>query len=350
MIGRLSTWIGDAGRPGSTVSTATSGQPSTAIELAGRRRDRRTPRSRPSEGPGRAAPEVATDRVAGDERSRRVLQPPAEGEALAERHELGDRQVAVRLVEERGIAHDRSARVGDQDDLVAAAVADPADGVGQPRADDRGLDRIVEEHGQVAERADELGVEAGQLRPIPDGLDRNRPERRIDRQGEHAGQRRHRAQEPPDRLVLPDPVEPVDPLPAQPGRGPKLGDLRAGSVVPGLGLRGDDRREAPGAGLFAQAVAAGDPPDDRPDVAPQVAHGLAEGRRADLAGPVRLGQQPAGGRMGGIGRGDADPDPDAVVDVGIRCRHRPARPDPRRSRRATAGPRRARAARWSARR
>ena len=203
-------------------------------QLAGGRRIVRGPEVDPAQARPRRS-EVPADRIAGEERPGRVLQAPAEGQALAERHELGDRQVPVRLVEEGRVADDRPAGVGDQDDVVAAPLADPADGVGEARADDRGLDRVVEEHGQVAEGADELRVQAGQLGPIADRLDRYRSEGSVDRE------RRRRWSASPPRSAGAGPAGT-----ARSGRAsrstasedspaaPKLGDLASSPVVPGL--------------------------------------------------------------------------------------------------------------------
>ncbi len=204
-----------------------SGQPSTGLSRPAGAGSYDAQKST-QRNPGRAAP-----------RSPRIGLPATNGPVACssrqpraspwpERHELGDRQVAVGLVEQRRVADDGATRMRDQDDFVAALAAHPADRVRESRADDRRLDGVVQQHWKVAERADELGIQAGQLGPIPDGLDRHRPERRIDRQGGHAGECGRAAQEPPDRLVLPDPIEPVDPPPAPTGRGAQLGDLGRG--------------------------------------------------------------------------------------------------------------------------
>ena len=188
VTGRLSTWIA---RVLGLVGQPLDGDQRAALpfdQLARRRRIVRRPDVDPAE-VGMVDLQVAADRVAGEPVPRLMLQPPAELDRLAERDELGDLERALVVAEQRCEADDRPAGVGDQDDVVASAIAQPCDPLDEPRPDRGRLRLIVEDDRQVAEPFHDEHVGRGDLDAFADRRDRDRVERGVDRRARRGPQR-----------------------------------------------------------------------------------------------------------------------------------------------------------------
>ena len=153
-------------------------------------------------------------------------------------------------------------------------------------ADRRRLGEVVEDDREISEPLDDERVGGRDLDPLADGLDRDRVEGGVDRQDRHGHGDRHEEEQAAHRPELPERVEEVREAPPRIGRPRELADVG----MAGIG-RGQPAEARPTRGL-AVAVARRDPLDDAGESSEQIGGGGGERRRPDVAGPVRLREQP----------------------------------------------------------
>ena len=123
-----------------------------------------------------------------------VAEAPREGERLPVGHERAHRQRRVGLVGERHVAHDRAARVADDDDRAAAGVDAVPDRLGDPGPDVRRLHPVGHQDPHVAEPVDQEGVDRPHRGEVLERLPRDRPQDPEQDEGQD-DEDRHREQE-----------------------------------------------------------------------------------------------------------------------------------------------------------